>query len=100
MKRVQPVFQRVLDCFETKVQFAESVGQMRQVVNYWVRIGFIPPEHALEASRATGNRVGAIEILNEANRQMLKRKAVREELKARAQEAASDVTPTTLQETP
>lgn len=87
LKKVRPVFQRVLDCFDTKVAFAEAVGQSRQAINYWCRIGFIPAEHALEASRASGNRVGAVEILAEANREALKAKAIRQQAKAARVEA-------------
>lgn len=82
LRKVQPVFQRVLDCFDTKVAFAEAIGESRQAVNHWCRMGYIPAVHAMEASRATGNRVGVIEILTEANRQAIKARAIREAAKA------------------
>lgn len=86
LKPVKPVFRRALDCFETRSEFALQVGQTRQVVNYWVRIGYVPTEHALEVSRATGSKVSVLELLNEANRERMKVVALREQRKALAVE--------------
>lgn len=78
-------FRRVLACFDgNKAECARRIGvESRQVVDYWLKLGYIPARHALKASLATGNEVSVVELLHEAERFELKRAAL-QELKAKA----------------
>lgn len=82
---MQPVFRRVMECFERPIDLATAVGESRAVIDWWLRKGVIPPQHAVPVSMATKGKVSAIEIVNEAHRAYVKRKA-RKELKAAEKE--------------
>lgn len=82
VKKAKPMFQRVLDCFDSQAEFARQVGQSRAVVGYWVKCGVIPPMHALESSLATGGKVSVQELIQEAHREKLRKRGVREAKRA------------------
>lgn len=81
-RRMGPVFQRVLKCFDTKAQLGEMVGMDRYLVQYWTRLGFIPHAYARRVSIACirmGGRVTEGEILAEADRMVDLVKALRQQ---------------------
>lgn len=88
VRKAKPMFQRVLDCFDSHSEFARQMGVSRGLVYQWVRAGTIPAFHALEASLVAGGVVSAQELITEAHREKMRRRGVREGVKA-ARELAS-----------
>lgn len=88
MRKLKPVFQRALDCFDTRAEFGRQIGETRQVVNYWCQIGYVPPAHALKVSNATAGKVAVMELLNEANREVTRLRVLRDQRKAAKELAA------------
>lgn len=86
---IGPVFKRVLQCFDSKAEFARQVQvDDRQVVNYWCQIGYIPARHAVRVSIATGGKVPVLEILNEAER-LETRRMVERQLRSKRRAGAA-----------
>src|SRR5215470_1845065 len=58
---------RLVAVFGTQAEVARQFRLDRAVVNNWVKSGYVPARWAMEVERATGGRIPAIEVLNEAN---------------------------------
>jgi hypothetical protein len=77
-REIRPVFRRVLECFESKAEFARQMGvEDRQAVQYWESIGYIPGRYARKVSLSTGGKVTVLELLNEADKEEDRRAAER-----------------------
>lgn len=87
--RVKPAFRRVFDHFEGPLDLAIATGESKQCVDYWLRIGFVPPVHALAVSMATGGKVSHVDLLMEAKREIERRRALREHERAQLKKAAA-----------
>src|SRR3972149_4640768 len=57
---------RVVEIFGSQAEVARAFRLDRAVVNNWVKSGYVPAAWAMEGERATGGRIAAPEILNEA----------------------------------
>ena len=96
MKRsgpVGPVFRRVLACFESQAEFARQLGLAdRRLVREWqAQMGYIPLRWAVQAAALTAGKVSPIEVINETNRMMDRRRIERETLRAVAAQSAEGV---------
>lgn len=78
----QPVFRRVLACFESNSQFAAALGVSPQHVDYWLKLGYIPSRWAMKSSTATMGKVTILELAREAERNEDRRAAERQARKA------------------
>jgi len=58
--------ERLVDIFGSQAEVARSFSLDRAVVNNWVKSGYVPARWAMEVERATGGRIAAVEVLNEA----------------------------------
>ena len=84
-RKLLPAFRKALNCFETYTAFGDAVGVSRQVVNYWLKIKYIPSNYAVEVSKATNIPVEM--LVMEAQREYERRKIakrMRQEIAAAA----------------
>jgi len=58
---------RLVALFGTQAEVARQFRLDRAVVNNWVKSGYVPARWAMEVERATGGKIPAVEVLNEAN---------------------------------
>jgi len=58
---------RLVALFGSQAEVARQLRFDRAVVNNWVKSGYVPARWAMEVERATGGRIPAVEVLNEAN---------------------------------
>jgi alanine-glyoxylate transaminase/serine-glyoxylate transaminase/serine-pyruvate transaminase len=58
--------ERLVAIFGSQAEVARAFRLDRAVVNNWVKSGYVPARWAMEVERATGGRVAAVEVLNEA----------------------------------
>src|SRR3990167_8266352 len=57
---------RLVEIFGSQAEVARAFRLDRAVVNNWVKSGYVPARWAMEVERATGGRIAAVEVLNEA----------------------------------
>ncbi len=57
---------RLVEIFGSQAEVARTFRLDRAVVNNWVKSGYVPARWAMEVERATGGRIAAVEVLNEA----------------------------------
>ena len=58
--------ERLVSIFGSQADVARAFRLDRAVVNNWVKSGYVPARWAMEVERATGGRIAAVEVLNEA----------------------------------
>src|SRR5215471_650354 len=58
---------RLVALFGTQAEVARQFRLDRAVVNNWVKSGYVPARWAMEVERATGGKIPAVQVLNEAN---------------------------------
>jgi len=58
--------ERLVSIFGSQAEVARRLHLDRAVVNNWVKSGYVPSRWAMEIEHATGGRIAAIEVLNEA----------------------------------
>ncbi|MBI2320193.1 MAG: aminotransferase class V-fold PLP-dependent enzyme [Betaproteobacteria bacterium] len=57
---------RLVEIFGSQAEVARAFRLDRAVVNNWVKSGYVPARWAMEVERATGGRIAAVEVLDEA----------------------------------
>src|SRR5499426_2206205 len=58
--------ERLVALFGSQAEVARRLQLDRAVVNNWVKSGYVPSRWAMEIERASGGRIAAVDILNEA----------------------------------
>src|SRR4030067_1905815 len=58
--------ERLVSIFGSQAEVARAFRLDRQVLNNWVKSGYVPARWAMEVEHVTAGRIAAVEVLNEA----------------------------------